>query len=180
MAPFPFVNAKYVQSYTFRDAKGNTARFTTYLDTVDLTVSQALGQTIGGHLVAISNAALQAAHGLYAPYGPAQYGTHATSGAYESVIEKAVLVFQDLTGQLHRFEVPAPKISIFLADKITVDPANAGVANLIADMTGGLVYTRQGQVFANYMGGYFRARKIRRRTNVLTLTPPLTASEPAE
>lgn len=177
---FPFNGTILQQSFTYRDAKGNTSVLRFYIDGTDLTAGEVFAGVLNGHIGALSNAAFQNARGPYSIYGTAQYGAHNAGGAYESVIEKAVFVFQDAAGGLHRFTVPAPKIGIFLADKITVDPAIAGVVSFKNDVTGGMVLTRQGIALVNLMGGYYQARHLRRRMNVLVLTPPLTATEPAE
>lgn len=189
MAPFPFnPGNQYQQSVTMRDAKGNTGVFRFFMD---VTAAATLGAahadvlTVINAFTPLSNAALQNTRGLVSEFGVAQYGAHAVGGAYESIVDKAVLVFQDNSGQLHRFEIPAPKIAIFKADKITVDPAAATVITFINAMTtvqagGSFVASRQDIALANYMGGFYKARKIRRRLNVLVLQPDLTASLPAE
>lgn len=189
MASFPFNtgNNPTVETLTYRDAKGNTSHQKFYIDQGGATLIQI--QTDMAAFItafsALSNAALQSATGIVPIYGVAQYGTHATGGAYESVIDKAVMVYQDTAGTLHRYEVPAPKIAIFKNDKITVDPANSLVVAFNALMAaawanGETVCSRQDLPLANYMGGFYKARKIRRRLNVLVLQPDLTASLPAE
>jgi hypothetical protein len=191
MAAFPFqpgANVPVQNSVTMRDAKGNTSVFRYFLDinAGTLPAAQTQAAAINAGFAALSNAALQNTKGLSSEYGVAQYGAHVANGAYESVIEKAVLVFQDASGQLHRFEIPAPKIAIFKTDKVTVDPANGLVVTFIALVTtpaagpGSFMCTRQDIAFSNYMGGVFKARKIRRKLNILVLEPDLTASLPAE
>lgn len=185
--PFPFSTSVAIQTYTFRDAKGNTSTMKFFLDFTATTVESASTSagTILSALTPLTNAAVQSLHGPATEYGVAQYGAHVANGAYESIIEKAVMVFQDASGQLHRFQVPAPKVSIFKADKVTVDPANASVMAFIAAITGLLtagvfVCTRQDIGFSNYMGGVYRSAKLRRRLNILVLEPDLTGSLPAE
>lgn len=187
--PFPFVPGLgvYSQSYTFRDAKGNTSAFRVFIDegaAGDADAVQAFAVSLRDALIALTNAAFQGARGTLTEYGVAQYGAHAVGGAYESIVEKAVLVFQDLAGQLHRYEIPAPKIALFKADKVTVDPTNGSVVTFVGLMTqaapGVHVVSRQDIGLANYMGGVFKARKIRRRLNILVLEPDLTGSLPAE
>lgn len=187
MAPFPFVSGNSLQTFTFRDAKGNTSVFRFYVHVNGATADQLVADmvTFETAIVALTNAAEQAAHGPLTRYGPAQYGAHAVGGSYESVVDKAAMVYQDNSGQLHRFEIPAPKVAIFKPDKITVDQTNAAVIAFNALMTaawanGETVQSRQGIPLANYMGGIWRGRKLRKRLNILVLTPDLTASEPAE
>ena len=185
---YPFSAAQMSETVTYRDAKGNTGKMLFYLKLGgSATVEDAFTDfsALVPLISALSNAALQTARGPFTSYGVAQYGAHVSGGAYESIIDKAVMVFQDAAGQLHRFEVPAPKIAIFKTDKITVDPANTAVAAFTAFMTtgqtnGNLITSRQALPYLNYMGGFYKARKIRRRLNVLVLQPDLTASLPAE
>ena len=189
--PFPYSTGGHGinrGSITLRDAKGNTSTMRYYLNSNGDTAANAvlLAASLQTTWAAMSNAALQASQGFDSVIGVAQYGAQAD---YQDITMKAVLVFQDSAGGLHRFQVPAPKVSIFLADRQTVDPANTDVAAFIAAMgatgsppasPGVFVSTRTGEYFANYMGGFFRAAKIRRRSNVLILTPSLTPGEPEE
>jgi hypothetical protein len=192
MASFPFNTTLHVyrEGVTFRDAKGNTSPMRFFANTAAATPNFSVSaETFFTALVplikALTNAAVQSAIGPFTEYGVAQYGVHNTGGAYESVVEKAVFVFQDNSGQLHRFQVPAPKVSIFKADKVTVDPANTDVAAFNTFMTtpdanGVFIVSRQNVALANFMGGIFAGRKLRRRVNILVLEPDLAASIPAE
>jgi hypothetical protein len=187
---FPFnTSAPFLsETITTRDAKGNVAHNTFYMDAAGggtLDLAGADFATLVTAFLALSNAALQRAHGVEERYGTVQYGAHTSGGAYESVIDKAVMVFQDTSGGLHRYEIPAPKIAIFKNDKITVDPANSTIVTFVGLMTtafgdGNFVCVRNGLQLVNYMGGFYKARKLRRRLNVLILQPDLTAALPAE
>lgn len=187
--PFPAFSAGsvFLSSIVFRDAKGNTARNHYYFSVgtaPDLATAQGDAEALVTAWAALSNAALQSVTGLGSRYGVAQYGAHTVGGAYESVTDKAMLIMQDAQGGLHRFEVPAPKIAIFKSDKITVDPGNALVSTLvgliIAGAAGAQPVTRSGNSFTNFMGGFHKARKLRKRLNTLVLTPDLTPALPAE
>lgn len=190
MATFPFkpVNGVIWQSITFRDAKGNTGRFGFFMDcqaAASGTAIQTDLNTVMATIPPLTFAAVQRFTGYNTEYGVAQYGAHASGGAYESIIDKAVMVFQDAAGQLHRYEIPAPKVAIFKNDKITVDPANSAVAAFTAAFStvqagGCFVCSRQDIALANFMGGVYKARKLHRRLNILVLEPDLTPSLPAE
>lgn len=190
MATFPFKppNSIIWQSVTFRDAKGNTGRFGFFVDGQAAASTQAIQtdtQTILATIPPLTWAAVQRYTGIVTEYGVAQYGAHNTNGAYEAIVDKAVMVFQDAAGQLHRYEIPAPKVAIFKNDKITVDPANSAVSAFVTAFTtvqtgGCFVCSRQDVALANYMGGVYKARKLHRRLNVLVLEPDLTPSLPAE
>lgn len=184
---FPAFSETAIQTYTWRDAKGNTATNRFYIDfsATDEGNGGGFALALKNAIAAITWSALQSAHGLYNAFGTAQYGAHNALGAYETIEQKLVFVLQDSVGRLFRFRFPAPKIAIFLADKQTMDPANANIATLVGlltapDANGVQAVTRDGLPFSNCMGGYFAAVKLRRRVNVLTLTPPLTPEEPAE
>jgi len=188
MATFPFSGPGVIDQLriSWRDAKGNIAKSKFYIDYAATSRDNGAAHeaTLLTALKALSNAAVQNVNGLDSQYGVAQYGLHAPSD-YQNVEQKAVMVFQDAAGQLHRFMIPAPKVGIFLADRQTVDPTVATVITFITQMTvvdvnGVYVATRQDIPLSNFMGGYFAAKKLQRRGNVLVLTPSLTPSEPAE
>lgn len=175
------------QSITFRDAKGYTSRFSVYYDFTGVVhIEDALTDIsdLIAATAALSNAHVTALNGSVTEWGTVQYGAHASGGAYESVIEGVTMVFQDSFGTLHRYVVPAPKISIFLADKITVDPANALVTTFVAKMKGpgtlgsAGVFSRQEIHLTDFMGGQYRARRLRHRKGLLQLDGDLTPTEP--
>lgn len=165
-------------SFIFRDSKGQTARTKLWLATTAanfepqvaslVTLFQAL--TNANVTSSIDNAA------------PVVYGTTAV---YETVEDKGILTFQGATnGGLHRFSVPAPKAitaggALFLADGETVDPSNAEFIALKAVLISVSVVARTGEQLT-YVGGFRARRKLQRRMNVFTLSPTLTAGEPAE
>ncbi|HWT78544.1 MAG TPA: hypothetical protein VN648_07050, partial [Candidatus Methylomirabilis sp.] len=62
-------------------------------------------------------------------------GALGNTGSYQDITIKAVMTFVDLDGQIHRYEIPAPKTSIFKPDLVTVDPGNTDVATWAAVMT---------------------------------------------
>lgn len=186
MVAFPFPGV-IKQSFTFRDKKGNTSVFRWHYNYngADEATQAAFISAVQAVLVPTTNAALQGASGPISLGGVAQYGA---SGDYQDVIMKAVLNFQDASGQIHRFQLPSPKVTMFLADRMTLDPANATLKaftdlfGLNAAPASGTPYvsTRTGVLMANFMGGYFAAKPIRRRSNIFVLTPQETATIPEE
>lgn len=183
--PFPAVRHQFI---TYRDAKGNTARVSFYLDDNggDNNSDATLVESIITAINAISNAAYQSASGAVSHFGVVQYGASAVE--YQPIQTKAVLTYQDVAGGLHRLQIPSPKSTIFLADLETVNPANAGIIALNALMasttvpsTGtAFVSSRSGLLISNYMGGVLKSTKLRRKLTTFVLTPTLTPSEPAE
>lgn len=188
------INIALVQSYTYRDAKGNTARVSLYVagNTPDANYPAnpyTDAKNISADLANLTNAALQVAHGIYefAP-GTVQYGASGT--VYETVEDKAVFTFADFDGGVHRYAVPAPKAAIFLADAETVDNSNALVKQMVADFlnatyngtapTAGQsngVYSRQLVALAAFYGGIRQRRKIHRKINIFTKNPALTGPD---
>lgn len=187
MVAFPFPGVRH-QFLTYRDAKGNTARVSFYLDdnggdnNSDATLVESIITAINN----ISNAAYQSASGAVSHFGVAQYG--AAGVEYQPIQTKAQLVYQDVSGGLHRLQIPSPKSSIFLADLQTVNPAAAGIVTLNGLMAAAtvpatgtaFVCSRSGLLISNFMGGVLKTTKLRRKLNILVLTPLLTGGEPAE
>lgn len=102
-----------------------------------------------------------------------QYGTAAV---FQSVEDKAVLVFQDGQGALSRFQLPAPKAAVFLADGETVDVVGAASAFIISMET--FCYGRDTDTSPlAFVGGYRLRRKIIRRTNIWTTNPAETGPD---
>ena|SRR5215831_3043672 len=170
------------QTWTWRDFRGFTAQNRLYANDAAgaATDVQVIVPALTTVLVAATNAALQAVTGLgQNELGAAQYGVGGTSHAYANIEQKAVFVMQDAAGNLHRFELPAPKLAMFKADLKTLDPAATLTANIItallATSNGVFFSTRQGTQIINFMGGWSRERKLHKRMNTLTLQPDGTA-----
>lgn len=140
--------------------------------------------TLPGHLdtylESVSNARIvQVSEGLVTPLTPAP----ALTGAYPSVVQLAVCTYLDSGSSQGTIRVPAPLRSIFLADGITVDPTNADVVALGAQImtptypiptNGAAVSTRDGLLYSNLIGGVFIGRKISRKMNKFVYNPELT------
>lgn len=82
-------------------------------------------------------------------------GTPAAAGAYQSVGDAAVLLFQTAAGNIVSLTIPAPGIGIFLPDGITVDPANANIIALVAACIGALT-DGGGNAVTTFLGGTYR------------------------
>jgi len=78
-----------------------------------------------------------------------------TSGEYQSVTQIAILSFLCVDGTIATLRLPAPQLSIFLADNITVDATV--IATLIADCIGNL-QSATGSLAAAYLSGFLAAR----------------------
>lgn len=179
-----------LQSLNYRDAKGQTASFKFWITSLTAVeanmtdVATAVSNAIGSLNTAITLAFLQSAHGpLNTNPLPLTYGV---SGAdYQEIQMKAQFTFTDSIGTIHRFAVPAPGTGIFKADRQTVDPANGFVATFIAAMTAALhagdafVSSRDGEQIKVYIGGVFRAGKVKRRLGITVKDSTLTTGLPA-
>lgn len=161
-------------SYVFRDAKGNTSRMKMILGAADNAVNTVNANVLKAHLAAISNAHVDDANDA-APINKRIYGT---SGEYDTVEDKAVLTFTDDIGNLHRYQVPAPKAAIFSADQETVNPANAAVASVITDMSTFAYGNYNSASPLVYIGGVRLRRRMQRKVNIFIKDP--TLAEPAE
>lgn len=175
----------FTQTYTFRDAKGQTATMRFYI--TSLTSSLANANTAAAALTTavanLSNAFLQAAH------GPSDGGTrpvtYGNAAQFEEVPSKAQMLFASAVGSLHRFMIPAPIAAAFKADLQTVDPANASVIAFVNAVTTAVaagdafVSSRDGVQITRYLGGLYRGRKVGRRISTLVRDSTLTDKLPA-
>jgi hypothetical protein len=73
-----------------------------------------------------------------------------STGAYQRVVDVAMLTFTDGTGDLTRIQLPAPNASVFLADGETVDITAIG--GIIGAVVGAAI-TPGGGVVTAYVGG---------------------------
>lgn len=163
------------ESVTYRDAKGNTGRVSFFVDggTSANAASTAAGTVITA-MNALTNAVLQSAVGpSLVVQQEVVYGTNAT---FASVEDKAVFTFQTATGDLHRFQIPAPISSIFLADGETVDPANTAVVTFVSAVIANCL-SRNNQVLGFGAFGVRQRRKIRRKLSIFTKNPALSGPD---
>jgi len=83
---------------------------------------------------------------------PGNYSTTSAAGAYEDDQDKATFTFLDSAGKYHSYRVPAPKESIFQADRETVDLTNADVTAFAAYVTGNFI-SQTGASLVSLVGG---------------------------
>lgn len=155
-----------------RDAKGNTARYTFYVDgSVSANAAATAMSNVLTALTPLTNAVLQSAIGPFVVVP--QEVVYGTNASYASVEDKAIFTFQTATGSIHRPQVPAPKSAIFLADGETVDPANALVVTYVAAIIANTI-TRDGEVVAFGAFGTRLRRKMHRKLTIFVKNPALT------
>lgn len=163
------------QSYTWRDAKGNTARTSFYIQGANATAQATAANAIFSTMGALTNAAFQSSSGPETA-APTEvvYGTNA---AYASVEDKAVFTFQTAHGSLHRIQIPAPVAAIFLADGETVDATNTAVVAFTSAFVANACDS-DGVTIGFGAFGIRQRRKTRRKLSIFTKDPSL--SEPGE
>lgn len=187
----------YKETFTIRDHKAFNAHMIVYLHN-SYSASAANG---AAYILAQDIYALQTGNSVLGPDGatatvkahgpytsPAQpwSGTFNSSGDYKAVEDKAVFVFQDAAGVVHRYQVPCPLSSIFLADQQTIDVSQAVVKQFLADMldqtVGGTapnaltlhpIVSASNYALSFFIGGYRGMRKPQRKFNIFTLNPSL-------
>jgi len=154
-------------TFNFRDAKGQVSHLRQYVIFTTGTAWVTAMQTLRTDVAALSNASVTSED--EAPLANA-YGA---TGQFQNVEDKAVMVFQSSVGALHRYQIPAPKAAIFLADLETVDAANTDVAAWAAAVVAN-VFDRNGVAIAGFIGGQRARRKNQRRFSIWTKNPALT------
>jgi hypothetical protein len=169
--------ATYPQTYSFRDAKGQTSTMRMWIVNATDAGAKTAGVAVRTALDALTNAAPGPASGAdsTAP-APNAYGT---SAQYANIEDKALLTFQTATGAIHRYQLPAPIVGAFEADQETVKvPNGAGDAqqillqNLVTAMVGN-VSSRDASLLASFIGGIYIRRRFKRKFNIFTKDPDL-------
>lgn len=183
--------------YTFRDVKNNQAHLKMYLPASVADVDM----VTQFRRYAVDLFSLQTGRGKLAPDGTTlivgargpftsnqqEWSISANSdGDYRSVEDKAVFVFGDAAGGLHRYQVANPESDLFMADGETIDVSQAVNKQLIADMLHATfsgtapnvdivspVCGPSGALLVQWIGGYRRRAKQQRKLTIYTLAPDL-------
>lgn len=185
------------QVYTIRDHKAFNAKMILYLsDQYTAVQANAAGAVLSQDIYALQtgNTMLFAdgstpcvkSHGPFTTNAQPWQNTFNSTGDYKAVEDKAVLVFQDAAGVVHRYQLPCPLAGIFMSDQQTVDPTVASVKQFVADMIaatfGGTAknaailfatVSASGYSLTSFVGGYRLMRKAQRKFNIFTLNPSL-------
>ena len=170
--------ATYPQTFSFRDDKGQTSTMRMWIVNATAAGALAAGSAVATALDALTNAAPGPAKGAFnTPPSPNDYGTTAQ---YANIEDKALLTFQTATGQVHRYQLPAPKVAIFDPDQETVKTPDGGgdaqqilLQNLVDAMVGN-VASRDGVLLDSYIGGIYIRRRFKRKFDIFTKNPDLT------
>jgi hypothetical protein len=167
--------AVFAQSASYRDIKGEVGRISFNLSAATAAAALVAATNVVNLIPPLTNAVFNNAKGAYTS-PPAQNAYPGAAAEYESIEDKAVLYFQTATGVIHKYQIPAPKAGIFLADRETVDNANADVAALTAAFVTNQVASRDGALITAFIGGVRVRRRLRRKFNIYTRNPQLTST----
>lgn len=162
------VVAQY-NTFTFRDAKGQTARLRILIGGATIAAVQTNAGTLRGHLAAASNAHVAAT--TYANTADRTYGTVAN---YLDVEDKMLMTFVDVNSNLHRYAVAAPLTTNFQADQETWKPADTNVSAIITDLQTFCYGTATDTAPLTAISAIRTRRKFQRRFSALTKQPDLT------
>jgi|SRR5215472_8111117 len=96
--------------------------------------------------------------------------TYPTFALFGSVEDKARFTFQTAKGANHRFEIPGPLSTIFLADGKTVDKTNTAVVAYTSAVVANCVDT-DGNLIAFGGNGIRIKRRTHRKLSTFTFAP---------
>jgi hypothetical protein len=159
-------------SYTVRDAKGQTSRMRVLIGGASSTAVESESQTLKPLLAACSNGhwSLPNQDGPDHVYG----GT----GDFQDAEDKAMLVFTDPSGRLHRFQLPCPRHDQFQADTETINASATAMAALLANMQANVYGAASDTAPLVYIAGTRLRKKLKRKLTIWTKDPTLAI--PAE
>jgi hypothetical protein len=166
--------SQFKERVTWRDAKGNTATNIFYVTAASLTAANTAATAVITAMTALTNAHLQSQIGP-STSTPTEV-IYGTSSSYATVEDKATFTFQTATGSIHRFRIPAPKSTIFLADGETVDAANTDVTAFTSAVIANCASSsNEALAFGGF--GVRQRVKIRRKLTIFTKNPTLTGPD---
>lgn len=157
-------------SVSFRDARGQVASSRYYLQGVDAASLAGADNAIQSALAACT---LAHVYGTSINHSPEAVVYGGTTGGYDSVEDKLVLVFQTADGSTHRYSCPSPKFSDFEADGESAAVGDTNVSSLIGAIIAN-VTSRSGEAMSVSLGGYRHRSRTIRRFNVIVKNPTLT------
>lgn len=173
---------------TWTDRLGRNAHLSSFASAQDAANAEGLMKSFVQVTVPMTDATFNGVNGLEDPppgftsalHFPGRLGF---AGHYDTVEFKAVMSFVDFNGNIHRWQIPAPKLSIFLSDAVTVDQSNAAVLAfnsfiLNANALLSFISSRDQVGMEAFLGGLLVRRKKQRRETIIWRNP--TDTGPAE
>jgi hypothetical protein len=157
----------YKMNWTFRDAQGRTSLIRANVSTIPADI-----QTVADQWVTLWQAASTAnVRSFLDVPGPI---VRPAAALYQSVQDKAELVFQDVGGSFHRYQIPCPigggGTPIFMGDGVTVNPANAAIVAIVSQAIDQFT-SATGAALSLFLGGIRLRRRLPRRLNITVLAP---------
>lgn len=172
---------------SFRDAKGWTFNNRIYITSDSgadgyLADASSVANAVRVATIAMTNCAFIGDSGLsgYPVVSPQTYGTNAE---YPAAWDKAVMMFVDANGAVHRYRIGAPKLALFDTDGSTIlnDGTQATVVAWIAAMKTAIgvayVSSRAQAALTNFTGGVRRVGSQPRRFNEFIRSSHLVQGE---
>lgn len=77
------------------------------------------------------------------------------NAVYNSILDRAVLSMQTASGSIAKLQIPAPKLSCFMADRQTIDVTNPAIAALIAQAIADMT-DNAGNPLVSSSGGFYQ------------------------
>lgn len=154
--------------YSFRDAKGQTARIRVLIGGATNAAVLGFAGTLATDLQALSNAHVSTNVDSVPSH------TYGTNAEFPNVEDKAALTFLSPVGTIHRYQVPAPILAAFDTDGETIiagDAVTAVVANFQSFVYGHPTDTGP----LAYVGGIRQRRPFQRKFNIFTKNTALSA-----
>jgi hypothetical protein len=156
--------------FGFRDDKGQTARLRCVIGGATIAAVNTSSGALRTLLAAVSNA-----HVYNVTYGNGGADiTYGTDADYETVEDKAQFVLIDPGGYFHRYQIPAPIGTKFLADGETVNLADTDWSALVTAFQTYVYGHATDTAPLVIVGGIRIRKKMKRRENILTKNPSLT------
>lgn len=166
MTTFPF-------GITYRDNRGFTYAEKYFTLAADPPTAAAQAEAFYLAVGRITNATIQSGTGcLLLANSPAVRGG---GGVYASGTVKAVIIWTDSLGNIHRWRIPAPVATCFQADGYTLDQSDTNTALLITAFTDNFICGKGGTVVSACLGGFRAIGKQRRHITVDARSPSAAA-----
>lgn len=159
-------------TFGYRDARGHLGKVGVYASwdsAVAGSEAAAAGLTnaVRNAITALTNGALASTTGLLGRIPVS--GVYGTAAQYLPAEDKLVLTMQASDGTLHRFRIPSPLVSAFLADQESAK--GSSLATLVAALTAApvtsaFICTAAGATFSVSLGGIYQRAKFQRKLTI--------------
>jgi hypothetical protein len=159
----------------FRDARGFVGLHTFFTQAANIVAARVHAEAVFTVLEPLTNATREQAWGAYTT--PPSNPTPGAQDIYLSVQDRAEMVFTTATGNVARYRIPSPRITIFHIDGVTVDRSNADVAAWASAMVNGGGSSRTGELLVTFQGGRLVRGKSPGKLTGYVLMPTLGGND---